>query len=70
MQSVAPKSGRPALGNSEHDRAILGFVVTSFSDASAQELWARLEALPEHLKGEIIDGQLYVQARPRPRHEA
>lgn len=32
------------------------------------ELWAQLEALPKHLKGEIIDGQLYVQPRPRPRH--
>lgn len=29
---------------------------------------ADLEALPAHLKGEIIDGELYVQARPRPRH--
>lgn len=29
---------------------------------------ADLEALPPHLKGEIIDGELYVQARPRPRH--
>jgi Uma2 family endonuclease len=43
-------------------------MVTRFSEPSAAELWARLEALPEHLKGEIIDGQLYVQARPRPRH--
>jgi len=29
---------------------------------------ADLEALPSHLKGEIIDGELYVQPRPRPRH--
>lgn len=43
-------------------------MVTRISDASDAELWARLEALPEHQKGEIIDGQLYVQARPRPRH--
>lgn len=32
------------------------------------ELWAKLEALPEHLKGEIIDGELHVQPRPRFRH--
>lgn len=31
------------------------------------ELWAQLEALPAHLKGEIIDGELHVQPRPRPR---
>jgi len=29
---------------------------------------ADLEALPPHLKGEIIDGELYVQPRPRPGH--
>ena len=43
-------------------------MVTRISDASTEELWAKLEALPEHLKGELIDGQLYVQSRPRPRH--
>jgi hypothetical protein len=31
------------------------------------ELWALLEALPGHLKGEIIDGELHVRPRPRPR---
>lgn len=29
---------------------------------------ADLETLPEHIKGEIIDGVLYTQPRPRPRH--
>jgi Uma2 family endonuclease len=29
---------------------------------------ADLEALPPHLKGEIIDGELYVQPRPRAAH--
>jgi Uma2 family endonuclease len=29
---------------------------------------ADLEALPPHLKGEIIDGELYVQSRPRSPH--
>ena len=29
---------------------------------------ADLEALPETVRGEIIDGVLYTQARPRPRH--
>lgn len=33
-----------------------------------EELWAQLEALPEHLKGEIVDGELFVQPRPRFRH--
>jgi Uma2 family endonuclease len=32
------------------------------------DLWAELLALPEHMKGQIIDGELIVQPRPRPRH--
>jgi Uma2 family endonuclease len=32
------------------------------------ELWARLEALPGNVKGEIIDGELYTQPRARFRH--
>ncbi len=32
------------------------------------ELRADLDALPEGQKGEIIDGELYVQLRPRARH--
>lgn len=43
-------------------------MVTRSQVPSAESLWAELEALPEHLKGEIIDGELHVQARPRPRH--
>jgi Uma2 family endonuclease len=43
-------------------------MVSRTAEKTPAELWAELEALPEHLKGEIIDGQLYVQARPRPRH--
>lgn len=35
---------------------------------SDAELWAALCALPEHLVGQIIDGELIVQPRPRPRH--
>jgi Uma2 family endonuclease len=30
--------------------------------------YADLEALPEHVTGEIIDGTLYAWPRPRPRH--
>jgi Uma2 family endonuclease len=30
---------------------------------------ADLEALPAHVKGEIIDGVLYTQPRPRPTHQ-
>lgn len=43
-------------------------MVEKIGGLSADELWARLEALPENVKGEIIDGHLYVQPRPRPRH--
>ena len=32
------------------------------------ELRAELDALPEHVKGEIVDGELFVQPRPRFRH--
>jgi Uma2 family endonuclease len=38
------------------------------SKLTDSELRAQLDALPEHLKGEIIDGELYVQPRPRFRH--
>lgn len=30
--------------------------------------YADIEALPEHLVGEIIDGELFVSPRPRPKH--
>jgi hypothetical protein len=31
--------------------------------------YADLEALPEHIRGELIDGVLYTQAQPRARHQ-
>lgn len=31
---------------------------------------ADLEALPEHMKGELIDGVLYAMTRPRGRHQS
>lgn len=31
-------------------------------------LYDQLEALPEHLRGEIVGGRLYVHPRPAPRH--
>jgi Uma2 family endonuclease len=34
----------------------------------AGDLYAELEALPENLTGEIIDGRLYTQPRPASRH--
>ena len=37
--------------------------------ARPKTLYEKLEALPEGLNGEIIDGQLYTEPRPRPRHE-
>ena len=36
--------------------------------SSADELYARLEALPENLTGEIINGRLYAQPRPTGPH--
>jgi Uma2 family endonuclease len=30
--------------------------------------YADIEALPEHVVGEILDGELFVSPRPRPRH--
>lgn len=38
------------------------------SEAYAQTLYDRLLALPEIAVGEILDGELVVQPRPRPRH--
>jgi hypothetical protein len=35
---------------------------------SDEDLIKQLSALPEHLKGEIIEGELFVQPRPRFRH--
>jgi Uma2 family endonuclease len=35
---------------------------------SEADLWAQLCDLPEHVRGEIIDGELFTQPRPRPRH--
>jgi Uma2 family endonuclease len=42
--------------------------MTAASRPTIEELWARLEALPPNVKGEIIDGELHVQPRPRFRH--
>lgn len=39
--------------------------VTALSNATKRDL----EALPEHLKGELIDGVLYAMTRARPRHQ-
>jgi Uma2 family endonuclease len=36
--------------------------------SSADELYARLEALPDNLTGEIINGRLYAQPRPTGPH--
>lgn len=36
--------------------------------ARKRATYADIEALPEHLVGEIIDGELYVHPRPAPRH--
>jgi Uma2 family endonuclease len=43
-------------------------VVQREAPPTLEELWAKLEALPEGVKGEIIDGELHVQPRPRFRH--
>ena len=36
--------------------------------SSGEDLYAQLDALPEHLVGEIIDGELVVSPRPGPKH--
>jgi Uma2 family endonuclease len=36
--------------------------------ARPKTLYEKLEELPEGLNGEIIDGQLYTEPRPRPHH--
>jgi len=41
---------------------------TSVTTVVGDDLWARLEALPETVKGEIIEGLLYTQPRGRFRH--
>lgn len=38
------------------------------SPDSERELRAQLDALPPNVKGELIDGELFVQPRPRFRH--
>jgi Uma2 family endonuclease len=43
-------------------------MATASRPPSLEELIARLNALPESQKGEIIDGELFVQPRPRFRH--
>jgi Uma2 family endonuclease len=43
--------------------------MTSFSPKSKPATLADLEALPDHIRGEIIDGVLYTMTRPRARHQ-
>ena len=43
-------------------------MVAKGSRATIEELRAQLDALPKNVKGEIIDGELHVQPRPRFRH--
>ncbi len=43
-------------------------MVSASRTPSIEELIARLNDLPESQKGEIIDGELFVQPRPRFRH--
>lgn len=43
-------------------------VTAARNSAELDELIARLNALPETQKGEIIEGELFVQPRPRFRH--
>jgi Uma2 family endonuclease len=49
-------------------RAILRVVHPLARDLGRPATMADIEALPPHLKGEIIDGELYVVPRPRPGH--
>jgi hypothetical protein len=58
-----------ALGNDGGPRAgrLASVTASEKTRLTEDELWAQLCALPEHLMGEIIDGELFVQPRPRPR---
>jgi hypothetical protein len=38
------------------------------SARSLDDLLEQLAARPANIKGEIVDGELYTQPRPRPRH--
>jgi Uma2 family endonuclease len=58
----------PAFAVATGVRACLTLVMASSPVADPNELWARLEALPANVKGEIIDGELHVQPRARFRH--
>jgi Uma2 family endonuclease len=40
-----------------------------FRNLGRPATYADLEALPANVKGEIIEGELYVQPRPRPKHQ-
>ncbi len=40
----------------------------ALKNTEIDDLYAQLEALPERLTGEIIDGQLYAQPRPAGPH--
>ena len=42
--------------------------MASVEKPGRDELWARLEALPPNVKGEIIDGELHTQPRARFRY--
>lgn len=52
LEEVRPAAHAPAMGGSRQRKA-------SYAD---------LEALPEHLVGELIDGELYASPRPASRH--
>jgi Uma2 family endonuclease len=52
--------------NSFANRAILDVMVDPARNAPTL---ADLDALPKHIKGEIIDGVLYTMTRPRGRHQ-
>ena len=51
-----------------HARSGHNRIMSSVANATASATRADLEALPDDVMGEIIDGVLYTFPRPRPRH--
>lgn len=70
-QIAKPKSpiGWIALHGSSDDAMLTTMSAAGLARKLGRKAtYADLQALPEGVKGEIIDGELYVQPRPRPAH--
>jgi hypothetical protein len=66
-RALANRRARSGGGPAPRMRAILSRKMSG-SAPILDDLLARLAALPANVKGEIIDGELHTQPRPRARH--